>query len=723
MKQKIFFLIFSLFLLTSNAQQKVNVDSLLNVVKTDISKEHKVDTYLKIVEQIKRTDSLKAITYLKEAKDIAERINYKKGILDAKYEEAFISNLYGKPSLALDQYTELIKNASDTKYKKIIGKSYFRIGLIQKDKSEYSKSIQNNLKAAEIFEEIKDTTYFTVVYSYIAGLSLYQDNYALALEYYLKLLDISKKKNSVEGIALCYNNIGLIHRQNEEYDDAIDNYKKALAIYEKLNDSARISDCLNNIGGIHQAKEDYSEAMNYFEKSLSIRIKNNNTSSIAENYNNIGEVQFGLGNYSKSLENYFKAINLYKKGEIKQSKAYSLIGIGKAFYMQNKLSNAKQYLKDGIQLAKEISSPDIISNGVFYLSKVENKLGNYKSAYNKHLLYTSIKDSLRSNEMLKKLTIMKANFAFDQQLDSINFKNVQDQKLLTQKIESERKVNAFMIVGLLIVFVFIIILYYKNKNIRNTNLKLSQANVKLEIQRNELDNMNKTKTRFFSIIAHDIRGPIGNFIGFFDLIKEHIKEKYVDANKDDDFLDTTIGLLNTSKDQILNLLDGLINWALKESNVIPYRPENLNIKTCVEKNIDIYLQQAKAKKIKLEPFIDENISVWADKNCVMTILRNLTSNALKFSPENSSILFKASNKNNFTEIEITDQGVGMEKEKLKTLFAIDEKKTTVGTKGEKGTGLGLNIVHDFVKLNKGEITVESEINVGTTFKILLPNKE
>ncbi|RXP44782.1 hypothetical protein EC396_16605 [Lutibacter sp. HS1-25] len=721
--KKLFFIILSLFIINIQAQKKVDLDSLFNVLKTNISEKQKVDTYIQIVRQVRKTDSLQAITNINKALNIAKKINYKEGIIEAKFEEAFFTNLYGNPELALNLYKELIKNATKIGHKKIIGKSYFQIGLIYKTKSDYSNSIKNNIKSAEAFEEIKDTASFIVVYSYIAGLSLYQDNYAFALKYYLKLLDISKKKNDLEGIALCYNNIGIIHKQNNEFDDAINNYKKSLIIYEKLNDSARISDCLNNIGSINEVKGNYSEAMINLKKSLGIRIKLKDTFSIAESYNSIGKVEFGLGNFTKSLENYFQSIQINKSFESKLNKTNSLIGIGKNYYKQNKFNNAKQYLEEGIFLAKEIPSPDLIGEGTKYLSKVENELGNYKNAYNNHLIFSKIEDSLRNKEMLKKLTIMQANFAFEQRLDSINFQNEKNQQIISQRLEDEQKIGFFTLFVLIIVIIFSFILFHKNKRIKQTNHQLSKANIELQKQRNELDSMNKTKTRFFSIIAHDIRGPIGNFIGFFDLLRDHIKENYSEKHNEDKFLDNTLNLLNKSKDQLLNLLDGLLNWALKEENVIPHKPENLNLKNYIDKNIEIYLQQAKAKNIQLLAEIDENIYVWADKNCVMTILRNLTSNALKFSTENSSIYFKASTNNNFTEIQVIDQGVGISAEKLKNIFDIDENKTTIGTKGEKGTGLGLNIVHDFVKLNNGQITVTSELNVGTTFNILLPKNK
>ncbi len=718
MKRNLLILITTLFFLNIQAQNKVIVDSLLNVLETNISEKQKVDIYNNLAHQVRKLDSLEAMTYVNKAINIAHKIKYKEGVIDAKFEEAYISNIYGNSQLALAQYSELAKNANAIGYKKIEGKSYFQIGLIYKNESDYSNSIQYNIKSAEVFEKAKDTSSFVIVYSYIAGLSLYQNNYAVALEYYLKMLDIHINKKNDSGIAACYINIGVIHKLNNEYEDAIYNYKKSLAIYEKLNDSINMSACMNNIGNIHQAKGNLTEAMNHLTKSLHIRLKMNDKTRLSENYNNIGDVQKELGNLNESLENYFKALKL--NINLKLSRTQSLIGIGQNYYEQNKFQKAKQYLEEGILLAKEIPSYDLIGSGSNYLSKVEYKLGNYKSAYNNHLIFSKMEDSLRNNEMLKKLTIMKANFNFEQRIDSINFKNIQQQQLISRKIEQEHKIVAFILGIFLIVIVFTFILFHKNKRIKHTNYQLSQANIELEKQRNELDNINKTKTRLFSIIAHDIRGPIGIFIGFFDLIRDHLKENYTDVYHDDEFLDKTIKLLNKSKDQILNLLDGLLNWSLKEANVIPHQPENLNLKNCIDKNIEIYLQQAKSKKIQLSAQIDENISVWADKNCVMTILRNLTSNALKFSNENGTIYFKASTKNNFTEIYIIDEGVGIPADKLKNLFSIDENKTTTGTKGEKGTGLGLNIVYDFVKLNGGEISVQGEINKGTTFKILLP---
>ncbi len=248
------------------------------------------------------------------------------------------------------------------------------------------------------------------------------------------------------------------------------------------------------------------------------------------------------------------------------------------------------------------------------------------------------------------------------------------------------------------------------------NLRSTQEQLKSE--HDKLDIANKTKSKFFSIISHDLRGPMANLMAFNELIKFHIIETY--NAKNDEGLDEIFRHLKNSADQVTALLDNLLNWALKEEGAMPFNPELLNIKICFDDNISLMMLQAQSKSIALETQCDESIEANLDKNSFMTILRNLTSNAIKFTEENGRVGFSAHIEGEELILAISDTGIGIEKDKISGLFELRDSKVKYGTKGEKGTGLGLNLVHDFVKANKGNITVESEVGKGTVFKMNFP---
>lgn len=263
---------------------------------------------------------------------------------------------------------------------------------------------------------------------------------------------------------------------------------------------------------------------------------------------------------------------------------------------------------------------------------------------------------------------------------------------------------------------------------KNLDKKVSERTQELEEQKKELQNakdhlekLNKTKTRFFSIISHDLRGPMSVLIGFNVLIRDHLKRTY---NIQNDFkLDEITGYLEKTANQLLQLLDGLLKWALKEEGMMPYHPTNIELRGAVEEIIEVIRPQAIAKKIQINSFFDdEEVYIWADKNSLMTILRNLTSNAMKFTPEKGNITIEVEKLDKKVRIDVIDTGIGISEEKMEYLFDVNESKVSKGTKGEKGTGLGLNLVKDFVKMNGGEITVESRVGKGSKFSVFLPTE-
>ncbi|MEM1406832.1 MAG: HAMP domain-containing sensor histidine kinase, partial [Bacteroidota bacterium] len=258
---------------------------------------------------------------------------------------------------------------------------------------------------------------------------------------------------------------------------------------------------------------------------------------------------------------------------------------------------------------------------------------------------------------------------------------------------------------------------------RTSELKTSLENLKstqeeLRKEHDKLDVANKTKSKLFSIISHDIRGPMAHLFGFNELIKYHIVDTY-DA-KEDAQLDEMYGHLKKSADQVNTLLDNLLSWALKEEGVMPFNPKMLNIKACLDDNMSLITPQAQSKSITLQMQCDESLEGYLDKSSFMTVLRNLSSNAIKFTQENGSVSFSARVEEKELILTISDTGIGIEKDKMADIFELRDDKVKPGTKGEKGTGLGLNLVHDLVKSNGGSVTVESEVGKGTVFRMSFP---
>ena len=241
------------------------------------------------------------------------------------------------------------------------------------------------------------------------------------------------------------------------------------------------------------------------------------------------------------------------------------------------------------------------------------------------------------------------------------------------------------------------------------------------IKENEekLREINAEKDKFFSIIAHDLKGPFNSMLGFSDLLISNF-DKYDDKKKK-----KFIRIIQQSAQNTYKLLENLLLWSRAQRGVIEFFPENSNLYLLsVEAKITLN-QSLKDKSIILFNHIPEDINVEADRNMILTVFRNLISNAIKFTPNKGKITLDAKiitdkKKQNYIEISVKDTGIGIAKENLNRLFKISENISTKGSKGETGTGLGLILCKEFVQKHGGEISVESKADKGSTFSFTLP---
>ena len=236
----------------------------------------------------------------------------------------------------------------------------------------------------------------------------------------------------------------------------------------------------------------------------------------------------------------------------------------------------------------------------------------------------------------------------------------------------------------------------------------------LEAQNNELNRVNSFKDRLFAIIGHDLRNPIKSLKGVLEMhSKGYLSEEQLDKFTSD---------LNKSLSRIISLLDNVLMWALQQMDHIDYKPAKIKLKELVIENIELLMPQIKQKELKIESKVGPNLNVFVDSEMIKLVIRNILSNAIKFSNKGDSIDVIARKDNGMVYLSISDSGIGIPEDGLNKLFN-NEVYSTYGTNHEKGTGLGLQLCYDFIKKNHGDISVESEFGNGSTFTIQLPEME
>jgi two-component system sensor histidine kinase/response regulator len=278
--------------------------------------------------------------------------------------------------------------------------------------------------------------------------------------------------------------------------------------------------------------------------------------------------------------------------------------------------------------------------------------------------------------------------------------------------------------------------YFQDKQLEEQNVLLQQLNreleqwnatleqqvkertAELEAQKIQLAELNASKDKFFSIISHDLRSPFTTLLGFSQLLSENIKNYNLDEIKH------RVERIRTSAENLYALLENLLTWSRIQRGAMEHNPENISIIEVVEDNIMLFTSKAEQKQITLKKSLEPGISVYSDHNMIHTIVRNLISNAMKFTHSGGTIEVSIQpHDEQYMEFAVADTGIGIKQEDLAKLFRIDVQYTNVGTAGETGTGLGLTLCKELVEKNGGKIWVESEVGKGTTFRFILPKTE
>ncbi len=248
--------------------------------------------------------------------------------------------------------------------------------------------------------------------------------------------------------------------------------------------------------------------------------------------------------------------------------------------------------------------------------------------------------------------------------------------------------------------------------------EIKEAEKQIEKQRDELRKLNVTKDKFFSIIAHDLKNPFHSIMGFSDLLTRSYDR--IEEDKKKEF----IRLINESSSSAYGLLENLLNWARTQTNRIKYNPSKIDLAVIAKEVFQMMSINAENKNIRLKfPENFNKVYAFGDYNMVYTIIRNLTSNALKFTKPGDEVSISTQKKGNRLEVSIMDTGVGMTEEEQAKLFRLDEFHTTTGTSGEVGTGLGLIVCREFILKHGGDIKVKSEKGKGSVFRFTLPSEE
>ncbi|GAA0890694.1 hypothetical protein GCM10009122_03730 [Fulvivirga kasyanovii] len=527
-----------------------------------------------------------------------------------------------------------------------------------------------------------------------------------ALDALLQSLQIAEKLMDKKREAVAFTAIGSVYRVENNYREALKYYNLGIKKFRETNDSIKLATGLLNTGELYRIDYKFDSALIYFQESLEIFKQKNYDIGIAYNLGNIGLIYAERGKNNLAEKNISEAVIVLE--ELGDTYAVSIYDTYMADIYKDKgdYQRALEYANRSHKEAVKGGFKEQVRDASLKLSELYSDLKDYEKAFNFQSQYIAYRDSINNEETIRKMADLRTEYEVSQKQAEVD--------LLNEQKRNQQIIGVGLTLVILLVAALALMFYKNSKQRQQTNQILSEQKEEIEAQRDQLDELNQSKDKFFSIISHDLRGPVHAFKGMSRLIK-----MYIDQNCIDELAELNQHF-DKSVDQLSTLLDDLLDWAVSQQGKVPYSPEEVSLHDLSEDVMGLFHNMAQAKKINLTTNIPQDIQLWVDSNSLRTILRNLVNNALKFTEEGGSVTLSAEKDGDMAALHVSDTGRGISQEQLQSLFKLGGHKRSWGTEGEKGLGLGLQLVYSFSEMNGGSITVESEEGEGTTFTIHMP---
>lgn len=539
--------------------------------------------------------------------------------------------------------------------------------------------------------------------------------YPEALACHFQCLRISEKLGMTGLSGNQYNNIGIVYATMEDYTRALYYYRKAYAIALKQHDPTGFATygLLVNMGEIFKKKGQPDSAIAYTDRALTIAKKVKDSISIAIALYNIGENYILKENYKQAQAYMYEALDIATRAGDDEDVAYSHNTLALACYHTGDYKLAMLYAQKGLLESKKLGIVDLITKAYNVLYLTHQKMGNYKKALYYRDLEVALSDSLKTVERQKAIRNIQSTYELEQKQIQIDLLN--KDKIISQKELYQTKLKRDILTAgalLLLLLAFILFRNYSQK--RKLSEQLSLQNKDISVQNLQLEELVHVKDRLFSIIGHDLRGPIHTISRMMDMIKE----KNVTEEESDYWIEKACETLTITS----HLVENLLYWAKSQMDGIHTNPASFDVQKTIEQNITLLKARAAEKQVLITGMeMAASETVYGDETMIDIVIRNLAENAVKFSKAGDTVTIAAEKNKAFTVITVKDNGKGIPEESKAKIFDKFNSYTTFGTASEKGSGLGLLLCKELVEKNNGTLWFESMEGIGSSFYFTIPS--
>ncbi len=627
----------------------------------------------------------------------------------------------GNVHLFRSEYTEAMNyyNSALDFYKRQgytlgISRCLNNMGIIYKNRGEYVEALSVYEESVLYLDEEIDAVDIAQAYINMGNVFVYLGSYEEALEYFEDALEVTEKQNNLKSMALCLANLGVVQNKCSNYAEAQKLYTRSLQVSDSIHDPIQISNCLINLGTNYSDMGNHEKGLEYVRRGMEIKMDLGDERIISNCHIHMAEIYYAMKEYETAIDLFETAIPEKEKLGDQEGLVRCFLGLGSIYLDVKDYSEATMITNVALDKAMDIRSLEHIAAGFGIKRKIAEANGDFRSAYQFATQYFQYSDSLM-NEAISKAG-MELEFKYRSKGLEQENENLRIQSDLTAQLM--RKRNAFMrsMAGIaLLLALGLVLVYYFLRRLRFTSQKLEEQNVIITRQNLKLDNLNKTKDRMMSIIAHDLRGTIGNQLTALEVFHQVGSEKDTEINQQ-----KLLGSLKHSATYSLELLENLLHWSRLGENETKFHPEEVNLEFLIASCIALFDETAANKGIRFQLQVVEPLVCRVDRIMIEIICRNLISNAIKFSNPGGIITVGAEVKGGNLFFRVADTGVGMTKDQIGKLNRRDGF-TLPGTANEKGAGIGLTLVSEFTAMHQGDIKITSEPGKGSSFMVIIPS--
>jgi signal transduction histidine kinase len=585
----------------------------------------------------------------------------------------------------------------------LIAKAEKQIGLNIQSQNFLDSARNHFLFIIDKYGKVLEDKFLAGLYIEVGATYYYEANDKMAIEFWKRANRIIEKLNDTKLLAKLSNNIGATYGYLGDDKNAIYYLKNAIKYKQQLGDSASLASSYHNLGIYTSELASYDSARYFFYKSLEIKKKYNDKKGLAKTYNSLSVLFSDEEEYDSAL--FYNSKVLALDLEIGDSIAYSIdLGNRAEFYLNTaRFSEGIQAATKSIQLLKDVNAK---SDMYKILAQLYEGEGQYKKAAENWANYAQLNDSIVSAEQAQSLQELQVQF--DTELKESEIAKLESENKIQRLQQQKDRQSKIMLIAILSAVAIIAILLFRSFKKENSAKKL------LDKQNNELKELNFTKDRLFSIIGHDLKGPLSSSY----TITKSLTENWEKLEKEQ--LKSFIEGLRDSSKEVHEMMDNLLRWALSQTGQLNYKPQLLEPKVVVDDTIKQLELAIQANGLTLNREYNSSASIQADQEYLKIILRNLLSNAIKFSSMGKSIDLIIDENERYSTISIKDYGIGMSASEIALILSENGSVHDIKNSDKKGTGLGVTLSKELLQKMGAKLEIESEQNSGTTFKLLFP---